>query len=242
MRYCAPDGSSLRAAAPRARRVHAPERWTAVLVRLVAVRLARNPAASPSVVTDGAAALPESERRTPACTPLEAGFEEFLLHKETVRQHLYRRGVRGGLAEDLMSQVGMRYAMYRGSGQVDNPRAFLVKVTSNVVADHAHKANRHQEVLVGDGWDLLPLDEYERSSEDVVADRFINEELLLKVKSLPTRQRQVIVLTYVMDLSYQEAADELCITVDTLRRYHGRALDRLRGLYENSAAVAAHKI
>ncbi|MFJ8563228.1 RNA polymerase sigma factor [Streptomyces sp. NPDC093514] len=49
---------------------------------------------------------------------------------------------------------------------------------------------------------------------------------------MPTRQREVITLMYMHGLSYEAVAETCGMAAATVRRYHSRALDTLRDLYE----------
>lgn len=60
------------------------------------------------------------------------------------------------------------------------------------------------------------------------------------MKRLSPEHREILFLTCVQDLHYQEAADELGIPVGTVRSRLGRAREQLQGYANNP--VAAHKL
>ncbi|MGP4004621.1 RNA polymerase sigma factor [Streptomyces sp. 8N706] len=66
---------------------------------------------------------------------------------------------------------------------------------------------------------------------------WITDELL---PALPERQRQVVTLCFVKDLTPAEAAQELGLKEDTVKRYLNAALNRLqKTVYESSEEVTA---
>ncbi|MGW1642507.1 RNA polymerase sigma factor [Streptomyces lavendulae] len=168
---------------------------------------------------------------------LKEAFEEFWRYHGLIRRVLVRKGVRDSAAEDLVSRIGMRYATHRCRHEVANPAAYLTTMANSTVADYMREQQRYAEVLIGDDWSALTLPDHERSAEDTVAERIRNIEVLLKVKSLPVRQREVIVLVYFLGLSLPEVAEQLGVTHDTVRRYRSRALDTLRELLQPLASA-----
>ncbi|CAM5426656.1 RNA polymerase sigma factor [Streptomyces avidinii] len=190
--------------------------------------------AAPTAPAVGAAALPEpsardfAERRTHVTT--EQAYQEFFEHHDFLRNYLRRQAAEDTLIEDALSQAAARYARFRPERDIDNPRAYLTMTARNALKDLLRVRRRNTEVLIGDDWDVLPQ-ETERSAEDIVVENYLREELLLKIRSLPVRQREAVVLIYINGMSYQEAAQELSIPVPLLRRAHSRALQTLRELF-----------
>ncbi|MEU6401014.1 sigma-70 family RNA polymerase sigma factor [Streptomyces cinnamoneus] len=204
-----------------------------------------NPAFAPSADADGAKALPAGRTRDEDISSTEAGgisiteaFEEFQRHQGFLRVRIRGCGVPDSAVDDVLSQVGENYAKRRQAGPVDYPMAYLARMAYAASYDYVWARRRKGEVLVGDDWDQLVPEIHERSTEDIVAESFLNEELLLKVKSLPLRQREVITLIYMAGLSYEAVAERCGMTVATVRRYHSRALYTLRELYEAVAPTA----
>lgn len=56
----------------------------------------------------------------------------------------------------------------------------------------------------------------------------LEEDLLAALRALPPRQRAVVVLRYLQDLSEQQTADALSISVGTVKSTSSKALARLR--------------
>jgi RNA polymerase sigma factor (sigma-70 family) len=148
--------------------------------------------------------------------------------------------------QDILALVRDRWMTRLHRGLVIKPdkvRAYLYTITGNAATDHQRKAWRRREVLTGlSDWDaVLSRPEYERSAEDVVTSRVVNEELLAKVKSLPHMQRRVIELFFLEDLTIHEIADLLGIMPETAGRYRRIALKALRNMYAHASPVAGNK-
>lgn len=198
------------------------------------VRATEHPAA-PTASAGGAAPLREtvvddaSGAGTPCLTDDEVS-AEFFEHYDFLRNYLRRQGAEETMIEDALSQTAVRYTMRRPDG-LDNVRAYLTRMANNALIDLLRAHKRKAEILVGDDWDLLPQESV-RSAEDAVVENYLHDELLLKISSLPVRQREAIILIYIQGLPYQQAAAEMNVPVSLLRRTHSRALRTLRELFD----------
>jgi RNA polymerase sigma factor (sigma-70 family) len=90
----------------------------------------------------------------------------------------------------------------------------------------------------GRGWGLrerIGLTSHEPPMRDVIAQLDDRDTLVRAIRSLPFRQRSVIVLRYWHDLTEQQTAETLRIGVGTVKSQTSRALHQLRDLLENPA-------
>ena len=71
-----------------------------------------------------------------------------------------------------------------------------------------------------------------RSAESGALDRIGQDALLERLSELPTRQREVLVLRYVLDLSEQQIADALGISTGSVKTHASRGLAALDDLRE----------
>ncbi|MFI6530192.1 RNA polymerase sigma factor [Streptomyces uncialis] len=199
------------------------------------MNITSEPVFAPSAAADGAKALPRSRTRDPSldeadAISLEEAFEEFLAYRRFVRLRILAVGVPDSAVDDVLSEVGMNFAKRLQAGPVASSMAYLAKMATFASIDYL-RALRRREVLVGDDWEQVVPELQERSSEDTVVESLVNEELLLKVRSLPTRQHEVIIAIYMNGMSYEAIAKTHGMAVSTVRRYHSRALETLRDLY-----------
>ncbi|MFE2246039.1 RNA polymerase sigma factor, partial [Streptomyces lavendulae] len=193
------------------------------------------PPAAPRAPAVGAAALPGPSAEDTSgsggfgITPEEA-YEEFLEHQKFLRNYLRRHGADELMIDDVMSQAALRYATHRPKHDIGNVRAYLTMTAKYTWMDLLRARPRKTEIPIGDNWDLLPQ-ETERSAEETVVENYLHEELLLKIRSLPARQREAVTLIYLQGMSYGEAAKKLGLSVPLLRKTHSRALQTLRELF-----------
>ncbi|MGW2447948.1 RNA polymerase sigma factor [Streptomyces sp. NPDC001675] len=148
-------------------------------------------------------------------------------------------------SQDILAVVRSRWMtlLHRGlTCTQSTARPYLYVIADNAAVDHQRKAWRRREIPTGlADWEaVLPRPEYERSAEDIVATNEMHEELRAKVQSLPHRQRRVIELLFLEDLSIDETADLLGIAPETARRYRWTALKALRNMYAHASPKAGN--
>jgi RNA polymerase sigma-70 factor (ECF subfamily) len=126
------------------------------------------------------------------------------------------------LAEDLAQEAGMRLVATMRRERIENPRAFLFHVATNLARDHLRRrmvAEEHASVR----------DEYEPApgADQIAA---VQEEVALVAKAiagLPARARAVLQLARIEGYSQKEIAARLGITPKTVENHLTRALAQL---------------
>jgi len=131
------------------------------------------------------------------------------------------------LAEDLTEQTFLNalQAISRYQARGVPFVAWLLRITGNLTINHkkAAKNNGHAqlpEALQAEGIAYSPEDSCELKDDS----RRVWDE----VRHLPGEQRQVIVMRFIDDLSYQDIAQVLGKSVGAVRVIHFRALTNLR--------------
>ena len=122
-------------------------------------------------------------------------------------------------AEDLV-QGALAKAYARWPRIHGDAEAYVRKILYNDRASGWRRAARHREVTVAEVPDRPRLDQD-------VAERIAVREALLR---LPARQRAVLVLRYLEDLSVEETAEALGCRPGTVASQASRALTKLRAL------------
>lgn len=121
-------------------------------------------------------------------------------------------------AEDLLQDVLER--LYVAWPRVDDPSAYARRTLINASTNRWRRRGRRPE---------RPLDE---APEPLVADRTEEhghrDELVRAVATLPARQRAVVVLRFLADLSEAETASALGCSTGTVKSQTARALISLR--------------
>ncbi len=131
----------------------------------------------------------------------------------------YRLVGRPAPAEDIAQETLAR-AYVRWAKLADDPTGWCVTVAFNLAMDHLRSAERdrtrHRQ--------LIAVDELS------VADPRLAERLDLyaALRELPRRQRQIVALRYLGDLTEQQTADALGISVGNVKSQASRGLATLR--------------
>jgi RNA polymerase sigma-70 factor (ECF subfamily) len=135
------------------------------------------------------------------------------------------------LAEDITEQTFLNalQAISRYQARGVPFVAWLLRITCNLTINHrkAAKNNGHAqlpEALEAEGIAYSPEDSCELKDDS----RRVWEE----VRHLPGEQRQVIVMRFIDDLSYQDIAQILGKSVGAVRVIHFRALTNLRHMLD----------
>lgn len=154
-----------------------------------------------------------------------ASFDEFVEDRSTalLRTAFLLTGDRGH-AEDLLQTTLLR-TLRRWSKACAAPEAYARRVLVNLSKDRLRaRGRRPAETSMPPDVTALPTID---AGYDRVTDRRVVLDALAK---LPRRQRQVVVLRFVEDLSVEQAADLLGCTSGTVKSQTARALTRLREL------------
>jgi RNA polymerase sigma-70 factor (sigma-E family) len=119
-----------------------------------------------------------------------------------------------GDAEDVAQEALARTAQ-RWSRLADRPEGWVSRVASNLAIDRFRRRRQQPPTPTG------PLG---------VVDPHLGErgDLVAALRRLPRRQREVVVLRYLADLSEAEVAAELGFSVGTVKSHTSRALANLR--------------
>ncbi len=135
------------------------------------------------------------------------------------------------LAEDLAQDAFVRVASRIREVSPDAFGAYLRQTVVNLVRSH-HRHTRVERRYA----DRVESDaERRREASEAAAsttDAETRDELWRALEALPTRQREVIVCRYYLDLSEDQTADTLGIAVGTVKSATSRGLQTLRGALE----------
>lgn len=183
--------------------------------------------------------LPEGalERLIPAIRSGDRGaFREFfILFQPDVFRFIFRLTRDTQMAEDLTQDTFLRF--WEARERLDAaaaPASYLFRIARNLVVDEADRrkpavdiASAPEEVLV----------RYSRDPEEEYVRRLAADEVLNALTYLPERSRVAFVLSRYHDMSYDEIAATMQISLQTVKNQVSRALTLLRKrLSENSGA------
>jgi RNA polymerase sigma-70 factor (sigma-E family) len=140
-------------------------------------------------------------------------------------------------AEDLVQETFLQLARrWRRVAAMQQPRAYARRVLVNLAIGEKPEHARRRAELTNAGPDLAALRhelEIDISTLETYAER---EELLGALRQLPARQRAVLVLRYLLDLSEAQIAEALGCSAGTVKSTAARGLTSLRELLEQNTA------
>jgi len=146
----------------------------------------------------------------------DAAFDELF----AVAERVARRVAGPAAAEDVAAEVLARtFARWARVRNLPYRRAWVARVAFNEALDVARREGRSAAAP------SAPAPR-ERDLADDTANRLALVEALAR---LPRRQREVIALRYLADLSEADTAQQLGITVGSVKQHARRALETLRG-------------
>lgn len=116
-------------------------------------------------------------------------------------------------AEDCAQEACAR-ALARWERVEDHAAAWVARVATNLALDRVRRLSRSR---------------WARGTEEVeLATPEHRHDLVRALRALPKRQREAVVLRFVVDLSEQETASAMGCAVGTVKSAAARGLDRLR--------------
>lgn len=151
-------------------------------------------------------------------------------HVREIRAHISRKLSSQQDVDDLVQEVFLRTHRAALFDNLVRPRAYLYRVTGSVVADYFRRRRRQ----VSSAPDAEFVDEGEGTflagptPEEIVIGEQTWEILCAGIARLPSKVKQAILLRKFEDLSYQDVADTMGISIRTVEKHLARALADLR--------------
>lgn len=147
-------------------------------------------------------------------------------HGDELRRYLTRRLDSAQIAADLTQETFARLMKASPAEEIDNPRAYLFRIASNLAADHFRSEGFSARVDEPAEWDRLPDDA--PGPERTVLAREEVRRLEQAVDKLPPRQREILLMHKFQGLTYTEIASRLGISKNTVMVHMMRALAHCR--------------
>lgn len=143
-------------------------------------------------------------------------------HGEELQRYLTRQLNCAQTAADLTQEVFVRLMRSKGAGTMENPRAYLYRIASNLLVDHYRGAKQQPGFVFTPLWETVP--DGAPDPERALLTRDELSRLVRAIDELPPRQRDVILLHKFDGLSYQAIAERLGISKNTVMVHMMRAL------------------
>lgn len=145
---------------------------------------------------------------------------------EKIYRYIYfRTGKDRALAEDLTSEIMLKaYESFEGYDEQRKFSTWIYRIAHNHLVDYYKKAKLSQ----------VPLDEaFAKSSNDTVLSEKLDVKMAVGkvsdvVMTLPTRQKEIVILKYYNDLTNKEIAEVLKVSEAYIRVNLHRAITQLK--------------
>ncbi|MFS0887088.1 RNA polymerase sigma-70 factor [Aeromicrobium sp. 179-A 4D2 NHS] len=124
-------------------------------------------------------------------------------------------------AEDVVQEAWLRWSA-DDRGDVRDPRAYLVRITTRLALNRLRTLARQRESYVGP-WLPEPLETVPDVADDVALADSVSTAMLLVLETLGSTERAVFVLREVFDLPYEEIAAAVDRTPENVRQIARRA-------------------
>ncbi|MEM9439390.1 MAG: RNA polymerase sigma factor [Pseudomonadota bacterium] len=147
-------------------------------------------------------------------------------HSAELRRYLTRRVACAQTAADLTHEAFAKLIKAGPVEALENPRAYIYKIASNLLADHFRGLQREGHVDSLDQHDGLFDDTPGPERAVLSKDQLYRLQQVIGI--LPRRQRDVLVMHKFEGLNYSQIAERLGISKNTVMVHMMRALARCR--------------
>ena len=145
-------------------------------------------------------------------------FDEAFDDLFAVAERVARRVAGSSEAQDVAAEVmGKTFARWSRVEMLPYRRAWVARVAFNEALDAHRRSRRRSGAAVS-----AP------SSRDIADDLAVRVALNKALAKLPKRQREVVVLRYLADLTEADTASVLGLTVGSVKQHGRRALQAMR--------------
>lgn len=148
-----------------------------------------------------------------------------------VYNYLYRMTSNHELSEEMAQEAFVK--AYHSLKNFDRSRPFkpwLLRIASNAAISALRKQSKvvSLNALEEEGYWGEAQHQSQEGTEAVLERKFANEEVMKAMQSLDEKYRQVLLLRYQQDLSYEEISETLKIPLNTVRTWLKRGLEKLK--------------
>ncbi len=133
-------------------------------------------------------------------------------------------------AQEIAQDAFMRLHRLEHADDLDNARAYLFQVASNMAIDQLRRRKLHARYLEDEALRLGDESEHQDpgTPEELVAARQQLGLVYRAIEELPVRCRQALMLHRVRGLSYSDIAREMGVSVSSVEKYILEALRHCR--------------
>jgi RNA polymerase sigma-70 factor (ECF subfamily) len=157
--------------------------------------------------------------------------ELYARHRQTLFRYLLQLTPDHHLAEEILQDTLV--AVWQSARSFEG-RSSAQTWLLGIARRQAHNTLRRRGVPLADPAELADLPASDPAPEDALLAGAARAELVAALRRLPPIHREVLVLVFVQELSYQEAAQVLGVPVGTVRSRLSHARRALRTLLDVS--------
>jgi len=150
-------------------------------------------------------------------------------HSDAIFRYCYYRVFDREKAKDFVQETYFRVWKYMVSDKpIENIKAFLYKIARNIIIDESKKKKSSSLDQIMETGFAPSVDAREKTQ-----DYFTGKELIIIVKSLEEKYRDVMLMKYIDDLSTQEIALAINETENNVYVRISRGLEKVREILKN---------
>lgn len=138
-------------------------------------------------------------------------------------------------AEEIVQDVFL--SIWLAKSKLDNindPEAYLFTITYNTIYAHLKKVSRNQELLKTI---INHLTETQNTTDDTIAANETGKLINEVIQQLPPQQRAVYELSKQEGLSYDEIAERMHLSRNTVRNHLAEAMKTIRAFLKKAAML-----
>lgn len=163
-------------------------------------------------------------------------------HKDRVFNYIFNMVKDDDLANDIFQETFVKAIMTIKQGRYNADGKFVSwvsRIAHNVVIDHFRQEKSQGTVSTDESeYDILNRREFaEDTIEDIIIDKSIRDDIRQLIKSLPSEQRQVLIMRYYNNLSFKEIAEKTGVSINTALGRMRYAIINLRRTAEKNKIV-----
>lgn len=148
----------------------------------------------------------------------------YIRQREPLLRFLTRRTRDPDVAQDLLQETWLRVADGSGTASIENPRAYLFQVASNLTIDYfrseGRRVLRREEVEA-----LLGVPDERPGPEAIAIGRSNLTVVASALEDMPARRRLILLMSRVQGLTHRAIADHFAISTRTVEFEIVRALN-----------------
>ncbi len=170
-------------------------------------------------------------------------------HGQSLQRYITRKLGNPADAAEVAQETFLRLYRLEHPEQLDNARAFMFQVASNLAIDQLRRRSLHFRFLKSESRavedpEFVHATAATASPEQILSAREKLARIFQAVDALPDKCRQAFLLHRISGLSYSEIAQELGVTVSSVEKYIQQALKHCRAelvVYYREAEEAGKK-